>query len=88
MEKTQLEDFRSSAPYPASPSPSSLLAYHTAPLACGPCLPAPTSWADPAWGRGPESAVSHPPWPRSHSPDPALFVGHSVLLHEGSKPQQ
>lgn len=23
-----------------------------------------------------------------HSPAPALFVGHSVLLHEGREPQQ
>lgn len=25
---------------------------------------------------------------QGHSPAPALFVGHSVLLHEGCEPQQ
>lgn len=27
-------------------------------------------------------------WPKRHSPYPGLFVGHGVLLHEASEPQQ
>lgn len=61
----------------------------TIPLACGLSLPL---W--PASGlcsRDIEStkvnSACHT-WLKRHSPYPGLFVGHSVLLHEASEPQQ
>jgi hypothetical protein len=80
MKKGQLEDLRFPTPHPAS--------WHSTPLYCSvgsACLFLPLGYAHGALDGSQQLLF---PLPRGHSPAPALFVGHSVLLHEGGEPQQ